>query len=478
MKILYASSEVVPFVKTGGLADVAGALPKKLAEKGHDVRVFLPLYKAVSDEIRKQMKFIKDFHVDLDWRKQHCGVFLLEAEGVKYYFIDNEYYFKRDGLYSHGDDGERFAYFSKAVIDSLKEIDFCPDVINANDWQTALIPTYLKLNYSSDPFYNKIKTVLTIHNIGYQGRYGAEILERTVGINKFFFETGYIEHQGDVNYLKAGLLSADAVNTVSRTYAEELKTDYYSHGLAPILRYVDQKLTGILNGIDVDFYDPETNKSLFFNFNARRLASKEKNKKELLRLLNLEYKKEVPVIGIVSRFVDHKGFDLIENVLDDILQENVKLVVLGTGDYKYERMFNEAQRRYPNKISVNVKFSEDLANKIYAGSDLFLMPSISEPCGLSQMISMRYGTLPIVRETGGLSDTVECYRPDLKAGDGFSFKNINAHDMLYVIKAACDLFTYDRDTWNSLVKSAMKKDFSWDKSADEYLKLYEKICEN
>ncbi|MFI3226121.1 MAG: glycogen synthase GlgA [Clostridia bacterium] len=475
MKILYAASEVAPFIKTGGLADVAGVLPNVLAKQGNDVRVVLPLYSKISEQYKSQMSLITTFYVDLSWRKQYCGLYELVSNGVTYYFLDNEYYFNRDSLYGYDDDVERFAFFSKAILDMLPTIEFCPDIINVNDWQTALVPTYLQVYYKFGYFYEKIKTVLTIHNIGYPGQFGKDVLEDRIGISNFFFDNGFMELDGDVNLLKAAILSADAVNTVSETYAREILTDYYGHGLQHILRMNSHKLHGVLNGLDIETYDPQTNKHLFHNYSSATLKTKLKNKKDLLKLVNLEAPDKTPVIGIISRFVSHKGFDLIERVLYDILSTDVRLVVLGTGDFKYEQMFINAERDFPSKISVNIAFSEDLANKIYSGADLFLMPSVSEPCGLAQMISMRYGTLPIVRETGGLADTVIPYSKDTDTGVGFTFTNINAHDMLYVINEACDLYSNEPKAFEEVVKRAMSQDFSWDKSANEYLAIYNKL---
>lgn len=475
MKIYYVASEVAPYIKTGGLADVAGALPKTLAKKGHDVRVVLPLYSKISDEFRQKMRLVKTFDVSVSWRNQYCGVYKIKKDNVLYYFIDNEYYFSREKIYGEFDDAERFAFFSKAALDLLEQIDFCPDVINVNDWHTALVPSYLKLLYHASDFYKNIKTVLTIHNLEYQGKFAKETLQDVIGIDKMYMENGYFENDGALNILKAGIISADKVTTVSETYSNEIKTDYYGHGLQHILRQHEGKLTGIVNGIDVDLYSPRKNKHLFQKYAPETVAKKMENKKQLLALLGLEAKEETPVIGIISRFASHKGFDLVSGVLDEILNEDLRLVVLGTGEYKYEQMFKDAKHRYPGKISVNIAFSEDLANKIYSGADMFLMPSISEPCGLAQMISMRYGTLPIVRETGGLSDTVSPCRIDVDEGDGFTFKNINAHDMLYVIKEACGIYREQPEVWSSLVDRAMKKDFSWSNSADKYIAIYEQI---
>ena len=394
MKIMYVTSECAPFIKTGGLGDVAGSLPQALAAKGHDVRVFCPLYSAIDQSMREKFYYIKNAYVRLGWRNQYCGIFRYEADGVTYYFIDNEYYFARGQIYGEYDDAERFAYYSKAVLEVLPDLEWKPDVINCNDWQTALVPVYYNLMFASRPFYENIKTVFTIHNIQYQGRYGREILEYVLGIDDAHFRSGFMAMDGDVNLMKAAIVASTAVTTVSPTYANEIQTEYYGYRLDSVLRMNSYKLHGILNGINMDAFNPETDSKIFKNYGPNNPQDKLVNKTELLKLCGLEGDANTPVIGIVTRFVDQKGLDLVEAVLPDILADDVRLIVLGTGDYRYEQMFIEAKRRWPDKVSASIMFSGDLANRIYAGADMFLMPSKFEPCGLAQMIALRYGTIP------------------------------------------------------------------------------------
>lgn len=475
MKILYAASEVAPFIKTGGLGDVAGSLPAALAAAGHQVAVICPLYSAIGTAWRDKMTFVKTAYVQLGWRNQYCGIFSYEAAGVTYYFLDNEYYFARAQIYGEYDDAERFAFFSKAVLEILPDIDWKPDVINCNDWQTALIPVYYNLMFASRPLYEGIKTVFTIHNIAFQGRYGREILEYVMGIDDAHYRSGFMVMDGDVNLMKAAIVAANAVTTVSPTYAEEIQTPYYGHGLDSILRSNSYKLHGIINGIDIETFDPATDPYLCRNYTVDTLEGKLENKRELLSLCGLEGEDDTPVIGMVGRLTDQKGLDLVEAVLDDILQDDVRLIVLGKGDWRYEQMLLDAKRRYPDKVSASIMFSAELANKIYAGADLFLMPSKTEPCGLAQMIALRYGTIPIVRETGGLRDTVTAFVDYLGTGNGFTFFSYNAHDMLHVIREACEVYRYNPAAWHDLMVGGMQSDFSWKTSAEKYVEVYESI---
>lgn len=472
---MYVTSEVAPFIKTGGLGDVAGSLPKALAKEGHEVAVFCPYYSLIPKKWREKTEYVKNAYVQLGWRNQYCGVFAYEDAGVKYYFIDNEYYFSRMQIYGEYDDAERFAFFCKAVLEILPDLDFKPDVINCNDWQTALVPVYYSLMFTGREFYSGIKTVFTIHNIAYQGRYGREILEYVLGIDDAHYRSGFMAMDGDVNLMKAAIVASNAVTTVSPSYADEIQTPYYGNGLDPILRDFSYKLKGILNGLDLDSHNPETDSYLFKNYTSKTIENKKQNKRQLMDMCGLECADETPVVAIVSRFVGHKGFDLIEAVLDEILQEDIRLVVLGKGEWRYEQMFIDAKRRYPGKISVSIMFSEELASKIYAGSDIFLMPSKSEPCGLAQMLALHYGSIPVVRETGGLKDTVHAFVDYLGTGNGFTFHSYNAHDMLHVIQEACGVFRYNKSAWEKLVKNGMNEDFSWKLSAKEYIKLYESI---
>lgn len=475
MKIMYVTSEAAPYIKTGGLGDVAGSLPQALAAKGHDVRVFCPLYSAIDAEVRKEFRFIKNAYVRLGWRNQYCGVFEHKAGGVTFYFIDNEYYFARTQAYGEYDDAERFAYYSKAVLEVLPDLDWKPDVINCNDWQTALVPVYYNLMFSARPFYEGIKTVFTIHNIQYQGRYGRELLEHVLGIDDAHFRSGFLAMDGDINMMKAAIVASSAVTTVSPTYAEEIQTPYYGYRLDSVLRLYSYKLHGILNGIDMDAFNPMTDAKLFKNYGPRTPKNKLVNKLELLKLCGLEGDENTPVLGMVTRFVDQKGLDLVEAVLGDILSDDIRLIVLGKGDWRYEQMFIDAKRRFPAKLSASIMFSGDLANRIYGGADMLLMPSKFEPCGLAQMIALRYGTLPIVRETGGLKDTVQPFVDYAGTGNGFSFNSYNAHDMLHVIREACGVFRYNKAAWSKLMLQGMKDDFSWSSSADKYIEVYQSV---
>ncbi|MFR4335306.1 MAG: glycogen synthase [Lawsonibacter sp.] len=427
MKILFAASEAVPFIKTGGLADVAGSLPKALAQAGHEVKVILPLYEGIGDQWRSQMTFLKYFNVTLSWRQVYCGLFQLEREGVTYWFVDNEYYFKRWQIYGHFDDCERFAYFSRAVVETPGQLDWSPDIIHCNDWQTALIPVYLLEDKYRTPQLNHVKTVFTIHNVEYQGRYGDQVLEDVIGLGRNYFNEGMLAHQGDVNLMKGAIMASTYVTTVSPTYAQELRLPFYAHGMDGVINQQSGKLQGILNGIDMALYDPAVMPGLAANFTpAAPAKGKTACKLALQRKVGLREDESAPIIACVSRLVGHKGFSLVTDVLHQIMEMDVQMVVLGTGDWQYEEAFRNAQRQYPGRFSAQITYSGPLSNMIYAGADLFLMPSVSEPCGLSQMIAMRFGTVPIVRETGGLKDTVLPYNKFTGEGRGFTFSDVNA----------------------------------------------------
>ncbi len=476
MKILFAASEVAPFIKTGGLADVAGSLPNALAKAGHEVAVILPLYEGISGEWRSQMTFLKYFNVTLSWRQVYCGVFQLERDGVLYWFVDNEYYFKRWQLYGHFDDCERFAYFSRAVIEVPGQLDWAPDIIHCNDWQTALVPVYLLEDRYRIPQLSNTKTVFTIHNIEYQGRYGDQVLEDVIGLGRNYFNEGMLAFHDDVNLMKGAIMASNFVTTVSPTYAQELRTPFYAHGLDGIINQQSGKLQGILNGIDMDFYDPAKRAGLAANFNIKTLKKgKAACKQALQRAVGLNEDPNVPIIACVSRLVGHKGFSMVTDVLNNIMEQNVQMVVLGTGDWQYEEAFRHAQWQYPGRFSAQLTYSGPLSEQIYAGADMFLMPSVSEPCGLSQMIAMRFGTLPIVRETGGLKDTVFPYNRFEGTGRGFTFADINAYDMLWVIREAIGLYYNNQEAWVSMQKEGMTADFSWNQSAQEYLNIYQRI---
>ncbi len=470
MKVLFVTSEARPFAASGGLADVSGSLPRALRNRLVGCRVVLPLYEAVPQELRDTMKFLTSFSVPVAWRRQYCGVFEAKYDGVIYYLLDNQYYFKRNGLYGHYDDAERFAFFSRAVLEMLKHIDFKPDVLHANDWQCALVPVYHSLFYAQSEPYSKMRTVYTIHNIQYQGKYGMEILEDVFGLPSDM--RNIVEYDGYINLMKAGIETADRVTTVSPTYAEELKDPWFAHGLDPILRLREWKMTGILNGIDTVHNDPATDPALFAPYSAEDIGGKAENKRALQERLGLPVRADVPLLGMVSRLASHKGFDLVKDIAEELLQEDVQMVVLGSGEWTYETFFRELQEQHPDNFCFCSGFVPELAQKIYAGADLFLMPSQSEPCGLSQMLACRYGTPPIVRETGGLKDSIrDCGDGE---GNGFAFAAYNADDMLATIRRALALYR-DGDAWRALVGRAMASDFSWGRSANEYIRLYKAL---
>ncbi len=467
MKVLYAASEALPFIASGGLGDVAGSLPQALRKRLIGCRVVLPMYDTIKQELKDTMKFITHISVPVAWRRQYCGIFEAKHNGVIYYLIDNQYYFKRDTIYGHYDDAERFAFFSRAVLEIIPYIDFKPDIIHCNDWQTALTPVYYSAMYANSPGYENIKTIFTIHNIQYQGVYGKELLEDVLGIPAD--KASLLEYDGCINFMKGAIECADKVTTVSPSYADEILDPWYSHGLDSILNERRYKLSGILNGIDTVSYDPATDKCIKKNFSAANASGKKTDKEELQKEMGLPVKPGVPVIGMVTRLVSHKGLDLVKGILDELLATaEMQLVVLGSGDYEYESYFRWIAEKYPEKVGLRIGFVPELARKIYAGADMFLMPSKSEPCGLSQMVALRYGTVPIVRETGGLRDSItDC--GDGK-GNGFTFKSYNAHDMLDAIRRALTLY-YNGD-WNELVLRALNCDFSWGRSANAYIRLY------
>ncbi|MBE6828516.1 MAG: glycogen synthase GlgA [Ruminococcaceae bacterium] len=468
MKVLYAASEALPFMASGGLGDVAGSLPQALRKRLIGARVVMPMYDTIKQELKDEMTFITSFTVPVAWRRQYCGVFQAKCGGVIYYLIDNQYYFKRDGIYGYYDDAERFAFFSRAVLEMLQYIDFKPDIIHCNDWQTALVPVYYSTMYAQAPGYENIKTVFTIHNIQYQGTYGKEIIPEVLGIPAE--ATGVVEYGGDVNFMKGAIESADRITTVSPSYANEIMDPWYSHGLDGILNERSWKLSGILNGIDTVLYDPSTDKDIFSNYSASDFKNKAKNKQKLQELMGLPQKADTPLIGMVTRLVSHKGLDLVKAVMEELIQTaDVQIVVLGSGDWQYEEFFKYLAGKYPEQVAIKLGFVPSLSKKIYAGSDLFLMPSKAEPCGLSQMIALRYGSIPIVRETGGLRDSI--HDSGDGEGNGFTFANYNAHEMLHAIRRAIEGYQ-NKKGWKILVKRAMECDNSWGKSANEYIKLY------
>ncbi len=474
MKVLYAASEALPFIASGGLADVAGSLPQALRKRLIGARVVMPLYDTIRRELKDSMTFITHISVPVAWRRQYCGIFEARAGGVIYYLLDNQYYFKRDRIYGHYDDAERFAFFSRAILEMIPYIGFKPDIIHCNDWQTAMTPVYYSTMYADQPGWENIKTVFTIHNIQYQGVYGMELIGDVLGMQPG--TEHIVEYNNCVNLMKGAIETANVVTTVSPSYANEILDPWFSHGLDNILEQRRFKLSGILNGIDVENYNPETDKNIFANYSAEKPANKAVNKAELQKLFNLPEKADTPVIGLVTRLVSHKGLDLIKGVMDELLATtDVQVIVLGSGDWQYEEFFKEMAGRYPQQLGLRLGFVPDLARKIYAGSDIFLMPSKSEPCGLSQMVALRYGSIPIVRETGGLKDTITDSGDNM--GNGFTFSRYNAHDMLHTIRRAVEGYR-NKDGWAVLVKRAMECNNSWNRSANEYIRLYKNVLKD
>lgn len=471
MNILFAASEAYPFFTSGGLGDVAGSLPLAIKRRKTAVRVILPLYSDMKEEWRKKLKYITNFTVPVGWRNQYCGLFEFTRQGVTYYFLDNEYYFKRQGLYGFYDDGERFAFFSRAILEALFYIDYVPDLIHCNDWQTALVPVYLNLYYRHLEKYANIKTVFTIHNIQYQGKYGMEILEETIGVGRK--DAHLLEYDSCVNYMKSAIECADKVTTVSPTYATEILDPWYSSGLDDFLRKKQYKLCGILNGIDTEVYNPATDPNIIANYDIETVAvGKPKCKADLRAAFGLE-ENDSPVMGMVTRLVSHKGLDLVRHVAESLVNSGIQMVILGNGEYTYESFFQEMGARHPGMFGVRIGFVPELARKIYAGADMFLMPSKSEPCGLAQMVALRYGTVPIVRETGGLRDTIQDSGDG--AGNGFTFASYNAYDMQNACMRAKK--GYDQpDGWQVLMKRGMQCDNSWGASARKYIDMYNDVA--
>ena len=472
MKILYVAAEATPYVKVGGLGDVMGGLPKELCALGHDARVVIPLYSTIKEELKKDLKFVAEVNVPLGWRMCYCGIFEGEYKGVKYYFIDNKQYFERPSTYGEFDDAERFAFFSKATLEILPYIDFYPDVINANDWHTALVPLYLNAYYKNVISYKDIKTVLSIHNIEFQGQYDPIILGHVFGLDVTY--RSIFMYDGCLNILKAGIESANLVTTVSKTYAQEILRPDFSHGLHNILVPRQYKLRGIVNGIDYDAFNPKTDKLIPHNFDYKTIRFKSLNKAAFQKEMGLPEDAKKPMIGMVTRLTSQKGLDLVREVMVELLKFDIQLVVLGTGYPEYEDLMRYWENTDHMKVRGIIKFSNELASKIYAASDMFLMPSRSEPCGLAQMISMRYGTVPIVHTVGGLKETVTPYNHETKEGNGFTFQSYSPWDMFDAIKRA--LAAYDsKDDWKNVRKNAMNTDFSWTKSANEYLETYKSV---
>ncbi|HWQ79646.1 MAG TPA: glycogen synthase GlgA [Anaerovoracaceae bacterium] len=472
MNILFISTEAEPFAKSGGLGDVIGSLPRELCRLGTDARVMLPLYKSIRVKHQAELQFIRDFTVTLSWRKQYCGIYRMDYEGVVFYFLDNEQYFARDAYYGYYDDGERFAYYSKAAIEALAYIDFKPDILHCSEWQTALVPVYLKTLFRREPESARLRTVFTIHNIEYQGKFDRGILNDVLGISEA--DRGLLEYDEAVNYMKGAVVACDRLTTVSKTYAEEITHPFYGKGLENIIKENRYKLRGILNGIDTALYNPFRDPCIAARYSKNNTGNKQVNKHALQASLGLGTDAEIPIIAMVGRLAEHKGINLVVSVFDKIMEEKVQFVLLGTGDEAYEDFFRRKAAEYRDRVSVTTSFSAELAIRIYAGADLFLMPSVSEPCGLAQMISLRYGTVPIVRETGGLKDSIIPYDPETGTGNGVTFQSVNAQDMMGAVKRAVHLY-WDKEHWKILMTNGMNSDFSWKASTKEYLRLYKEI---
>ena len=468
LKVLVVSSEAAPFAKSGGLGDVVGSLPRILKDRGADIRVVIPKYRSIKNEHFIGINYLGSFETILSWRKQPAGILLKDA-GIKTYFVENDYYFGREGYYGYGDDNERFAFFCKAVLEMLRFIDFYPDIIHCNDWQTGPICMLLKEIYGKFTSYKNIKSLYTIHNLQYQGTFSRETMEM-LGIPDYCY--GNMEFYGQVSFMKSGLMYADAISTVSPTYAEEIKTFQYGYGLDGVMRLREDRLFGILNGIDYEANNPATDGRIDFNYDINSVEKKKLNKNELQKLLGLE-QRDVPLISVISRLADQKGLDLVSWASEEMLNRDVQFVILGTGEKRLEDFFKGLQERHKGKVSANITFNDILAQKIYASSDIFLMPSLFEPCGLGQMFSLRYGTVPVVRKTGGLCDTVVHFNRETKTGNGFVFEHYTADGLMWAINQALE--TYYSDDWITVVKNAMSCNYSWDKSADDYIKLYDKI---
>lgn len=472
--ILFASSEVVPFIKTGGLADVAGSLPKYFSKSEYDVRVVLPKYMCMKPAFSERLELAAECQVYLNWRTQYAGIYKLAEDGVTFYFIDNEYYFAGPAPYGEiYQDAEKFGYFSKAVLTILPVIDFQPDVIHCHDWQTGLIPVFLEAQFRNDDFYRHIRTVYTIHNLKFQGRWYIDAIRDVTGLPADYFTMDKLESYGNANLLKGGIVFSDFVTTVSDTYAREIQTTEGGEGLDGLLRSRSFRLSGIVNGLDYEVLNPATDEQIARKFDGDILSYKKANKADLQKSMGLQEREDAFLIGMVSRLTDQKGFDLVDYILDEILgDERIQIVVLGTGEQRYEDMFRFFAGKYQGRVSANIYYSEEIAQKIYASCDAFLMPSLFEPCGLSQLMSLRYGTVPLVRETGGLKDTVEPYNEFEHTGTGFSFHNYNAHEMLYMIRYACKIYYQYPEEWLDIIRRGMAMDFSWKASAEKYARLY------
>lgn len=477
MKVLFVAGESVPFIKTGGLADVVGSLPYELKKEGVDVRVVLPFYKDIPEKYKNEMEDVCNFDVYMGWKTVYCGVKTLIHNNIQYYFIDNLEFFGRDGCYGYWDDGERFAFFSMAAIEMMERVDFIPNIIHVHDWHTAMIPMLLVHKYHWIQEYENIRKVLTIHNLRFQGIYNPVILESLFGLDYTSYTDEGVKYYNSINYLKAGINFADVVTTVSPTYAEEIQTPEFGETLEGVLRYNAWKIYGILNGIDTKIYDPKTDPFIEKNFGVNRYQNKMITKESLQKELGLPVNKDIPLIASVSRLTDQKGFNLVNEIMMDVLKEDIQYVVLGTGDENYEHSFKYFAQEHPDKMVALIEFDAEKAQKLYAASDMFLMPSAFEPCGLSQMISLRYGSVPIVHETGGLKDSVKPFNRFENTGTGFTFFDFRSPVLKDKIKEAIDLFHSDREAWKRLARRGMREDFSWKASVKEYINVYQELLD-
>lgn len=466
-------AEAVPFAKSGGLGDVLGSLPKALRRQGINAAVMIPKYQSIPAVYQERMAFVKSFTVPVSWRQQYCGLFHMEYEGVPVYFLDNEYYFKRPYMYGFYDEAERYSFFCRAVLEALPFLGAIPDILHCHDWHAGMVSVLLDAYYRQEPAYRQLRTVFTIHNLKYQGVFPKQVVDDVLGLGWEYFTFNRIEFYDQVNFMKGGLVFSDHLTTVSPSYAEEIQMDYYGEKLNELLSQRKNELSGIVNGIDYELYNPATDPALEHPYSSQE-PLKQQNKLSLQKKLGLKLNPDSPVIGLVSRLVSQKGLDLIACIFDEMMDMDVQFVAVGTGDRHYEEMLRQAALRYPGRVSANILFDEALSRMVYAGADLFLMPSLFEPCGIAQLIAMRYGALPVVRETGGLKDTVVSYNEQSGAGNGFSFKNYNAHDMLFTIRRAISLYK-DKKLWGQLVASVMNSNFDWDKSAGDYAALYRNL---
>lgn len=480
LKVLFVAGEAVPFCKTGGLGDVIGSLPKELKQQGVDARVIIPNYQDIPEKYKQEMVLKTKFVVQVGWRQKYCGVLEMVYQGIKFYFIDNEYYFKRHGFYGYDDDAERFGFFSRAVLETLNKIDFMPDILHCHDWHTGMVSVLWDAHYKQLPEYAHLKTLFTIHNLRYQGIFPKEVLQDVLSLGWEYFNPDGVEFNNTVNFLKGGLAYSNMISTVSRTYAQEIQDPYFGEQLDGFLRKRQDDLVGIINGLDYEDYNPATDPKIFTNYDVKNLKKRTENKLALQKQLGLAVNADIPMVAIVSRLVGPKGIDLMERRLVDMLKEmsidnhEAQLVILGTGEARYENFFRYIAWQYPGKISANIMFDDTLARQIYAGADMFLMPSLYEPCGIGQLIAMRYGCMPIVRETGGLRDTVIPFDEEVGTGNGVSFANYNAHEMGDAIEAAIQMFGNEKQ-WNQVITNGMKSDYSWRQSAQQYQDVYKKM---